>query len=347
MRPFSFAPPAAAGGQSAAKPHLGVLDLLRGLAALGVCLFHFSRGVELTNLHSPLLQLAFAKGYLGVAVFFVISGFVLPYSLGGTGYRLSRLGPYLARRVVRLGPPAYGTIILLLGQWYASYHWLHHGGSPLQRVSGAQLLANVLFVVPFTHYHWLNAVFWTLALEFQFYLVLGLLYKQLFGAARPGQFLGLSVGLSALQWLPFLPAQSFFQHSALFAMGGASLLYYQQKTTGRHYALSLLIFFLLYGRQQGWEAAAVGLATALAIVGVRVQHSVFSFAGKISYSLYLTHFLLGTSAEFLLVRFFPLPSALAATVEIGGCVVLAVAGAWLYFVVVERPFLRLARRIKP
>ncbi len=346
MRQFSFAPPAATTGQPVATRHLGVLDFLRGFAALSVCLFHFSRGVELTKLHSPLLQLAFAKGYVGVAVFFVISGFVLPYSLWHTGYRVQNFGAYLARRIVRLCPPAYLASALILLKWAVSYRWLHHGSAQLQQVSSAQLLANALLVVPFTQYHWINAVCWTLALEFQFYILLGLGYNQLFTTARPGRFLAFWVGLHALQWLPFLPAQNFFQYSTLFAMGGASLLYYQQKIAGRHYALALLIFFVLGGGQLGWWTATFGLATALAIVVVRGQYPFFSFAGKISYSLYLTHFLIGSSAEFLLVRYFPPHSPLAATAAIGACAMLAVAGAYLYFLVAEKPFIQLARRIK-
>jgi peptidoglycan/LPS O-acetylase OafA/YrhL len=53
--------------------------LLRGIAALGVCFVHFylTNGVQ----YSQLMTQLFFSGQLGVSMFFVISGFVLPYSL--------------------------------------------------------------------------------------------------------------------------------------------------------------------------------------------------------------------------------------------------------------------------
>jgi peptidoglycan/LPS O-acetylase OafA/YrhL len=49
---------------------------IRGLAALLVTCFHMVNG----NMAAPELARMFAYGYLGVEMFFVISGFILPYS---------------------------------------------------------------------------------------------------------------------------------------------------------------------------------------------------------------------------------------------------------------------------
>lgn len=54
-----------------------VVDALRAVAALWVCLYHFTGGVGIG-----------AFGYLGVTVFFVISGFIVPYSMLQGGYAL-------------------------------------------------------------------------------------------------------------------------------------------------------------------------------------------------------------------------------------------------------------------
>ncbi len=56
---------------------LDILDALRGLAALSVAFFHF------TNAMNPTIFQQIANlGWLGVEVFFVITGFIIPYSLG-------------------------------------------------------------------------------------------------------------------------------------------------------------------------------------------------------------------------------------------------------------------------
>ncbi len=59
---------------------IAVIEAIRGLAAISVALFHFS-----VQLEGP-VRAIFGYGWLGVDVFFVISGFVIPFSLFGRGY---------------------------------------------------------------------------------------------------------------------------------------------------------------------------------------------------------------------------------------------------------------------
>ena len=95
---------------------------LRGLAALAVAFFHFSNGNP--NFYvPPVLRAIGANGWLGVEVFFVISGFILPYSLWRAGYQLSpsNFGRFVWKRVVRLDPPYFGTIALVLLLAYLSH----------------------------------------------------------------------------------------------------------------------------------------------------------------------------------------------------------------------------------
>lgn len=76
------------------------VDALRGVAALAVALFHFSG-----QLSSPLALAFKSYGWLGVDVFFVLSGFVISLSLQGKGYALKDFPAFLLRRLVRLEPP--------------------------------------------------------------------------------------------------------------------------------------------------------------------------------------------------------------------------------------------------
>jgi peptidoglycan/LPS O-acetylase OafA/YrhL len=111
----------------AEKEHLGVLDFLRGFAALSVVLYHFTFGQHtqgkldgggvLTKFFWPPLKPLFAWGHLGVEVFFVISGFVIPYSLWNVRYQVRGFFTYMLKRIVRICPPAYMAIILTIGVW--------------------------------------------------------------------------------------------------------------------------------------------------------------------------------------------------------------------------------------
>ena len=78
------------------KPRLDNIQAMRGLAALAVVWYHFSRGMT-----SDIVVASGALGYLGVEVFFVISGFVIPYSFSQS-YRTKDFGRFMLKRMLRL-----------------------------------------------------------------------------------------------------------------------------------------------------------------------------------------------------------------------------------------------------
>lgn len=90
---------------------------MRGLAALAVVLFHAVEGK-----HIPLLQAAMPSwceslirhGHLGVAVFFVLSGFVISHSLNDIRVTFPVAGRFMVRRSIRLDPPYWAAIVVAL-----------------------------------------------------------------------------------------------------------------------------------------------------------------------------------------------------------------------------------------
>jgi peptidoglycan/LPS O-acetylase OafA/YrhL len=94
---------------------ISVVEALRALASVSVALFHFC-----SQLDSNGAQIVAAYGWLGVDVFFVISGFVIPLSLYGTGYGLRDFPSFLLRRLVRLEPAYLVSIAVVLILWHAS-----------------------------------------------------------------------------------------------------------------------------------------------------------------------------------------------------------------------------------
>jgi formate-dependent nitrite reductase membrane component NrfD len=77
---------------SAADNRIAVLNPLRGVAALGVMWFHFTRPSELlppqTHSFYDMVTVSGSWGWMGVKIFFVISGFILPYSMFHARYQI-------------------------------------------------------------------------------------------------------------------------------------------------------------------------------------------------------------------------------------------------------------------
>src|SRR5215213_9713466 len=107
-----------------ASTRLRGIDALRGAAALGVVLYHtVEQGHKVlpNNLFQfpiRLVQLAASFGYIGVFLFFVISGFCIHLQWArakATGAeREIRFGAFWKRRIRRLYPPYIITLLLFL-----------------------------------------------------------------------------------------------------------------------------------------------------------------------------------------------------------------------------------------
>lgn len=149
------------------RERLRELDLLRFAAALAVVLYHFTGfggagpWPEPSAEVFPALGDVTRFGYLGVDLFFVISGFVILMSAWGRGP-----GEFGVSRLVRL-MPAYWVSVLLGAVVYAVFRQGH--GVPglvlpnLTMLQGGLGLRNV------------DAVYWTLWVELHFYVLVAVL----------------------------------------------------------------------------------------------------------------------------------------------------------------------------
>src|SRR5207247_2725414 len=119
---------------------LHFLDVLRGLAALSVMLFHFfAEGVspihqELADSLPAWMARIIQQMYCGVDVFFVLSGFVIAFSMDGQTANVGYAGNFILRRSLRLDPPYWVAMALMIGYflvlWPTKWHdfYLMYGG---------------------------------------------------------------------------------------------------------------------------------------------------------------------------------------------------------------------------
>lgn len=148
---------------------LPALTGVRGLAALWVWLYHtwFSAGSPLVHVKSIGLKLTpfFSLGWIGVDLFFVLSGFVLVWPFIGQDARPFSFSEFMRRRALRVLPAYYTQMALLLALAAAGFMW---DVPPWKNTFAHVLLFHNL------NEKWSSAVngpWWTLPIEWQFYLV--------------------------------------------------------------------------------------------------------------------------------------------------------------------------------
>lgn len=96
------------------RRHIPALDGLRGFAVLLVIVQHFVT-LEPSSPASMLVRLVAASGWVGVDLFFLLSGFLITgILLDARNEGLLALRPFYARRALRILPPLVGLMIGLL-----------------------------------------------------------------------------------------------------------------------------------------------------------------------------------------------------------------------------------------
>ncbi len=153
-----------------------VLHGLRGLAACAVVLFHWqhyfpmlARKLEFVNFAGITLNLSIPIhfGWLGVPLFFVLSGYLLGSQLANRDLSAKFVIGFWKRRFLRIYPAAWVQLITLI----AINEVLPGIISPF---SSAELLRNILLYVNLPPWMTtpINEIWWTLPVELGFYILL-------------------------------------------------------------------------------------------------------------------------------------------------------------------------------
>lgn len=315
---------------------LGTLDALRGLAALAVTWFH------MTNTYDPA---SWARksgdfGWTGVDAFFVISGFVIPYSLYRADYRFAHVWRFLARRLVRLEPPYLLSIAAVIALQFLSEALPGFRGKVLH-YDPLMVASHLLYLIPFTRFDWINVVYWSLAYEFAFYILMALFFPLLSKRHLAWSVLAVFAAWTAKHGL----TGQWDSRVLLFALGISTARHFMGRDSLRAFFLCLGTTALAIAWIGDLTSAVAGTATALVIAFARFKPPAPLVAlGSISYSLYLLHvpvggrvinlgrrFVAGSGQELLL-------SLVALAISL--------AAAAIFYRLVEVPATRLAHRIR-
>jgi peptidoglycan/LPS O-acetylase OafA/YrhL len=353
------------------------IDALRGLAALGIALHHI-------NLYGPLRETIsrFAPlwvlwtdeaCWIGVQIFFVISGFVIAYSLRAARMTPAFIGNFALRRSIRLDP-SYLTVVVLVSAMHLLPRWTALPSPHESGVSLGQVLTHGVYLQNVLGYDNLSAGFWTLCVEMQFYLLFCLL---------------LSVAQALVRWLPGRSDPT--RGDAKGAIGWTTCLVFLPLAVASLWWFNLdhryenwiifffsmfflgsLVWWTLQGRQPGWMlwsyvllivarltcvwgieiAVALWAGITIYLVG-RLGHLTdwlawrpLQYLGRISYSLYLIHYPVSHVVVWVGHRLTG-ENPWAACGWTAVALVLSLLSAHVLNVLVEAPTARLAARLKP
>jgi len=345
------------------------VDALRGLAALSVVFFHAREGHHIDALAqvlpSPVLALI-AHGDFGVQVFFVLSGFVIAHSMAreevGPGY----VARFMLRRSIRLDPPYWAAILLSVAMAWVSSRAVV--GKTFAPPTVSQLGAHLFYLPTLLGVPLINAVFWTLCLEIQFYLTFSLLmigvsWLRRGDARRLGEdrafflvFVPCAIIADLWPWGvgPFQVPGLFLGHWHLFMAGvlvwHAAL--HPRSRAGWVAASTNLALLLLAAFVRGNSALLVGLMSGLALLVAGRTGGLSTWLGArplqllggMSYSLYLSHNPVTGAAfriGYRLTGRTPIWEGFWLIVVTGVCLF----AAWAMYRLVERPSLAFSRRL--
>lgn len=322
------------------KTYFSSIDFLRGFAALMVAFFHFTHH---NSIHGTLLEsddFLYKIGHYGqygVHLFFVISGFVIPYSMNKYNYSINKLGKFLLKRIARIEPPFLLSMlwVVLSGVIFSIYL-----GTDIS-IDWQRIMLHLGYLIPFTEEVWYNDIYWTLAIEFQYYLFIALTFPFLIHKNRIIQ--SALLGFLAIAPLFFLEG-FFFSYAPVFGLGIIGALLKLNKVTIQSFFFWVFVFSASILFFIGGTIAVITFITLFLILQTHVKTKQTDFLGKISYSLYLTHGELGGRLIYFLLPFCG-SSLFLNYLLLVGAILFSIFGSWIFYLIIENPSKRLASKI--
>lgn len=319
------------------------IDGLRGIAALAVCLFHALRGSHIDIVPTDVMSVL-VLGEAGVAIFFVISGFVITQSLLRSDLSFGGIGNFILRRSIRLDPPYWAAIAIAVG--FSVLANAVVPGRPTVDYSAGQFVAHLFYMQDILGYQHINPVFWTLCYEIQFYVVAAVII------ASRSTVVVVAAFVASLLWPMDLAPEmrGVFVNLFYSFLIGAGAMYAQQRAAVRPWFLAYLALVFASAIVNANLFALISSLAGLMLFSVAIAgklHSLLNwrwlqFLGMISYSLYLTHNPI-TGATFriwyMIAGTSPASQVIGFVLSVCSCVLFA----WLMYTVIEKPCIGLAR----
>ncbi len=293
------------------RRNIPALTGLRGVAALWVVFFHLTVGI-------PLLQ----HGYLGVDVFFLLSGYVLAYVYAGKLADAADYVSFIRARVARIYPMHLTALCVLALMVVTLPGFAEHYPQPEQRWGFGPFVASLLLVQNWAYFlptSW-NTPSWSLSAEWFAYLLFPMFVfatqwqrSIIAPLLLAGSLLLVLFGAFALRGLHVLNGEGVPGMVRMACEFAAGCLLWRAVANGLGrlpavvdmVALALVLVATIYGGTFTFLALPgfaliVLLATQESPTARLLSLAPVVFLGEISYSIYLIHFMLIQGSQWFL-----------------------------------------------
>ena len=354
------------------------LDAWRGVAALSVCVYHSSAVIvdKQLNGHSTPFYDVCMYGFLGVQIFFVISGYCIAASAASVLRNGKPLSNFVIARIRRIYPACWASLLLILGLQVLATTLvragiLHDSTMANTSVSHDALFwfSNVTLTQVFLNQNFISAVCWTLCYEIAFYMLVAaaIVGVRVFSRHRSVDRLLLILhGVSIISLVGLIASRSHvpfpFDLWPQFGLGIVAFHWLNGGNKRIAWVCSAIIGLLtcVFIASRNADLSVMHLSSRLVYttslvfaacviplrsIDTRMSKShvvsLLRWIGLFSYSLYLTHFvMLGMINQLLRIG---LKTSAYHYLQMPVSVFLAVVAGWLFYLVAEKPFLAKSR----
>ena len=302
------------------------LNIIRAIASLGVAFFHFG------GYYVPMLN----YGWLGIQMFFVLTGFVICWSLP-ENYKLNDFKTYFGRRLIRVEPPYLVSILIIVSLAY----WVR---KDMSHINLKNVIFHLSYVNNFFNNDYLSPVYWTLGIEFQFYILIGLLFPVI--SNFPKHSIVLLVFLNLVYLIIPIKYCTIFFFMPYFTLGILIYLIKRNKLKkGEFYPLfAINICWLFY--RMGIPETLASIITALIILLLHKSNFIIDFFSKISFSLYLTHTTIGSPVIIYVGNIFSSKNIFTKAFAFSCGMTTAILFAYIFYIIIEKWALSASKKIK-
>lgn len=326
------------------KRDIPIVHVIRGLTSFLIMFFHFSnysdwRGNLFTQ-NSWIVNVT-NNFFEAVTVFFFISGFILPWAMYSSDYKIFNYPRYFLKRIIRIHPPYVVSILLaifiILGFQFSENLPLH--------IDVKRFIAHFFYAIPFTKIEWYNVIYWTLAVEIQFYIIIGFLFPLLNSESYLLKYIPI---IAILIGGYFFPYHDFVTgYSIPFCTGMLFFQYYKNGSALKYIELFICIgliayqyFFFSYPLERTFFMV---VALTMLLLKWPVNYWL-NWLGETSYSLYLTHGFFG--GWFIYNLKYRIDGFNWSVLLLVDALIISLIGARIFYLLVENPSKKWAAKIR-